>query len=193
MSKTTILICVATLLIVAGLALGTRSGTPTPADRSSSATAESTARTSTELWPDTELNTGREQRTQTPQAPDADSNANGVATAPEPLETGTPGTNGETLEAYRAMPWMERDEREVTEEIASNAERATGPPVLPSTSFAEMQELYELVPELAEDIDAADAPVDLAELVDEPGFDLPSPGTAPRPGAYFEPLEDEED
>jgi len=89
------------------------------------------------------------------------------------------------------MPWATTDEREVAEEIANNAARAGGQPVLPATSAAEMQRLHELVPELAED--TAGEAVDLAELVDESGLGQLPPGTTARPGPYFEPPEDEED
>ncbi len=89
------------------------------------------------------------------------------------------------------MPWADRDEREVAGEIESNAERANGVPALPSPSYAEMQRLYELVPELAEDTATEEA--DLEELVDDPSLRPLPPGTAPRPGVYFEPEEDQRD
>ena len=186
------MICVATLLIVAGLALGTRSETPTAPAHSPFAPAKDNAGAANGQV----LDTRDARHTQTPREHNMQdsrtaSNLDTVETATDTLAAAATNVETSRAGAYTAMPWVERDEREVAEEIARSAERADGSRALPSPSFADMQRLHELVPELAED--TANGTVDLAGLADDPGLGVPSPGTTPRSGTYFEPEEDERD
>ena len=84
-------------------------------------------------------------------------------------------------------PWLAADRDEVTAEIRTHENRRGTVREPPSPTAADLARLYELVPELASDEDPPSTPPTLAELVeDENAVPLP-PGSAPRPGPYFEP------
>jgi len=183
MSKATILICAVTLLIVAGLALGTRA--PTPATPVESNVRPGIEPSDTRDAPRTQPRPEHVERGRL-----SNTTADSAETVAETLAPAI-AINAETSEAYPTMPWIERDDREVAEEIASNAQRTGSRSTLPLRSSADIRRLHELVPELAED--ATNGAVDIAELVDDPDVRPLPPGTAVRPGAYFEPAEDEED